>query len=368
MVSNFITPALSKASELGIGLYEDTDLIILWPDASLEEVETAIRAVYRQVLGNAYVMESERLAIPESQLKQGEITVREFVRQVAQSELYRSRFFDGCPRYRAIELNFKHLLGRAPESYQEMTLHSDLLDRGGYEVEIDSYLDSNEFLEAFGEDIVPYYRGYKTQTGKRMIGFTHLFKLLRGASSSDKNIAQGNYSRLNQSLITDTPSTVVPPSGIGTYGGLTDVNKLLAEVFKPKQQPKSPQQADEASSAQTADYQALQSQCTEQDALIEKLRSQLAELSLFASVGQSGLNKWQSKGSVTSSGSNLSSGVSLPNQATTTSQPSDYQSLQQRVEEQKQAIAALQSKIAESRSFASIGEARLNKWRGRTFF
>ncbi|WP_228058218.1 phycobilisome rod-core linker polypeptide [Nostoc sp. LEGE 12447] len=59
-------------------------------------------------------MENERLTVPESQFKRSEISIRKFLRLVAKSELYTSRFFSNCPRYRAIELNFRHLLGRAP--------------------------------------------------------------------------------------------------------------------------------------------------------------------------------------------------------------------------------------------------------------
>lgn len=206
--------AFGPASQLGVGLFEDTKPLELWPGRSLEEVETVIRAVYRQVLGNAYVMESERLTVPESQLKKGEISVREFVRQVGKSELYRSRFFESCPRYRAIELNFKHFLGRSPDGYDDMKSHSNILDAGGFESEIDSYIDSDEYQSAYGENIVPYYRGYKTQTGKKMLGFTHLFQMLRGASSSDlKGSLSGNSPALNKYVIQETPLAVVPPSG-----------------------------------------------------------------------------------------------------------------------------------------------------------
>jgi phycoerythrin-associated linker protein len=206
--------AFGPASQLGVSLFEDTKPLELWPRHSSEEVETVIRAVYRQVLGNAYVMESERLSVPESQLKNGEISVREFVRQVGKSELYRSRFFETCPRYRAVELNFKHFLGRAPDGYDEMKLHSNILDEGGFEAEIDSYIDSEEYDSAYGENIVPYYRGYKTQTGKKMVGFTHIFQLLRGASSSDlKGSLSGNSPALNKYVIQETPLAVVPPSG-----------------------------------------------------------------------------------------------------------------------------------------------------------
>lgn len=199
--------------------------IELWTNASPDEIEIVIRAIYRQVLGNAYIMESERLIVPESQLKQGIIDVREFVRQLAKSELYRSRFFDNVYRYRAIDLNFKHLLGRAPDDYFEMIHHSNILDEQGFEADIDSYLDSDEYLDAFGENIVPYYRGYKTQTGKKILEFSNMLQLLRSNSSSDKNLATNNEPQLVRSLITNTP-----------YGRLkpTDVSAILAEIFKPK--------------------------------------------------------------------------------------------------------------------------------------
>lgn len=202
------------ASQLGVARFEDTPPVELVPGCSGEEVETVIQAVYRQVLGNAYVMESERLATEESKLKMGEISVREFVRQVAKSSLYQSRFFDSCPRYRATELNFKHLLGRAPDGYEEMKAHSQILDAEGFGADIDSYLDSDEYQEAYGDYIVPYYRGYKTQTGKKMVGFTHLFQLLRGSSSSDlKGSLSGKSPALNKYVIQETPVAVVPPSG-----------------------------------------------------------------------------------------------------------------------------------------------------------
>jgi hypothetical protein len=46
------------------------------PECSGEAMESLIQAVYRQILGNAYVMESER-TIPQSQFKLGQLSVRE---------------------------------------------------------------------------------------------------------------------------------------------------------------------------------------------------------------------------------------------------------------------------------------------------
>jgi len=202
------------AAQLGVALFEETSAIELIPGRSDEDVESIIRAVYRQVLGNAYVMESERATVPESQFKRGELSVREFVRALAKSDAYRSRFFDTCPRYRFIELNFKHLLGRTPDGLEEMRAHSTILDTEGFDAEIDSYLDSDEYQTAYGENIVPSYRGYKTWPGKNMVGFTHMFAMLRGASSSDlKGSLSGISPVLNKYVILDSPLTVIPPSG-----------------------------------------------------------------------------------------------------------------------------------------------------------
>ncbi|MFN9534138.1 MAG: phycobilisome rod-core linker polypeptide, partial [Pseudanabaena sp.] len=172
------------ASRLGVSLFDETPPIESVLGQSSGEAETLILAVYRQVLGNAYVMESERLTVPESQFKRGELSVREFVRAVAKSDLYMTRFFSNCPRYRAIELNFRHLLGRPPLDLEEMRGHSTTLDIKGFAADIDTYIDSDEYQNTFGENFVPYIRGYKTEACQTMVQFTHTFELVRGASSS----------------------------------------------------------------------------------------------------------------------------------------------------------------------------------------
>jgi phycoerythrin-associated linker protein len=204
------------ASRLGVSLFDETPPVEWVPGRSQEEAETIILAVYRQVLGNAYVMESERLAVPESQFKRGELSVREFVRAVAKSELYRSRFFTSCARYRAIELNFRHLLGRPPLDLEEMRGHSTILDTQGFEADIDSYIDSDEYQSTFGENFVPYIRGYKTEACQSMVQFTHTFQLVRGASSSSlKGDLSGKAPKLNSLVIQGTPTPVISPASDG---------------------------------------------------------------------------------------------------------------------------------------------------------
>lgn len=208
--------AFGPASRLGVSLFDETPPLEWVPGRSGEEAESIIRAVYRQVLGNAYVMESERLTVAESQFKLGEFSVREFVRAVAKSDLYQSRFFTSCARYRSIELNFRHLLGRAPRDLEEMRMHSTILDTEGYDAEIDSYLNSDEYQNTFGENFVPYIRGYKTEACETMVQFTHLFQMVRGASSSSlKGDLSGKTPKLNALTINQTATPVVSPASAG---------------------------------------------------------------------------------------------------------------------------------------------------------
>jgi phycoerythrin-associated linker protein len=363
MVSTFISPVIGSGARLGLGLHEDTEPVQLYPNDSVGAVEIVIRAVYRQVLGNAYVMESERLTVPESKLTEGRISVREFVRQVAQSELYKSRFFDNCPRYRSIELNFKHLLGRAPDSYDETNSHSQILDRGGYVAEINSYLDSDEYQNKFGENIVPYYCGYKTQTGKNIVGFTHLFQLLRGASSSDKKLTTQDQPRLTSSLIKNRPSVVIPPSDNHSYGGVTDINKLLTNVLNLQEQkltvaPKAP--VNDFTSFPKTNYSTESvSASVNYSQKIAELRQKLSSLSSFATIGAAEIRKWQSTG--ISEGDSDSGGLASPHRTSINNSQSSNST-------EQQTIVDLELQIADAQRLASIGEARLNKWRKRAFF
>jgi phycoerythrin-associated linker protein len=204
------------AARLGVSLFDETPPQERVPGASAEELESLIQAVYRQVLGNAYVMESERQTVPESQFKRGELSVREFVRAIAKSDLYQSRFFTSCARYRSIELNFRHFLGRPPLDLEEMRGHSTILDTQGFAADIDSYIDSDEYQTTFGEDIVPYIRGYQSSACQSMVQFTHTFQLVRGASSSSlKGDLSGNRPKLNALTIRQTPTPVISPASAG---------------------------------------------------------------------------------------------------------------------------------------------------------
>jgi phycocyanin-associated rod linker protein len=203
----------AAASRLGTEPFSQAGRIELRPNASREEVETVIRAVYRHVLGNDYVLASDRLISAESLLRDGNLTVREFVRSVAKSELYKSKFFYSSFQTRLIELNYKHLLGRAPYDESEVVYHLDLYQAKGYDAEIDSYIDSVEYQNNFGDSIVPYYRGFDNQPGQKIAGFNRIFRLYRGYANSDNAQVEGKKSRLARELARNKSSSIVGPSG-----------------------------------------------------------------------------------------------------------------------------------------------------------
>jgi phycocyanin-associated rod linker protein len=203
----------TAASRLGTEAFSQAGRIELRLNASQEELQLVIRAVYRQVLGNDYLMASERLIGAESLLRDGNLTVREFVRSVAKSELYKTKFFYNSFQTRLIELNYKHLLGRAPYDESEVSYHLDLYINQGYDAEIDSYIDSLEYQNNFGDQVVPYYRGFETQPGQKTAGFNRIFRLYRGYANSDTSQVEGKKSRLARELASNQVSSIVGPSG-----------------------------------------------------------------------------------------------------------------------------------------------------------
>jgi phycoerythrin-associated linker protein len=207
---------LVNAAYLGIERFANERNNENWSNGTSEDKATIVRAVYRQVLGFQYVMESERLSGAESLFNNGYLSVRELVRTVAKSGLYREKFFENCNPYHFIELNHKHLLGRAPQSKAEMLHHFTILQDEGYDAEIDSYIDSSEYQNRFGEEQVPYIHGWDYSPGQVGRQFSWLMQLGRGAAASVKGDSSKTNFRLGQALHQDRALPVVSPNAKGS--------------------------------------------------------------------------------------------------------------------------------------------------------
>jgi hypothetical protein len=204
--SSYAQPDAYGQQKLGITSVAPDNIVELNPRAGVQEIEQVIRACYKQVFGNTYILESDRLTAAESLLRNRSVSVREFVRLLAKSDLYKERFFQKTSNNRFIELNLKHLLGRAPYDQAEISHHFNLYHVKGYEADIDSYIDSDEYAQAFGEWIVPYFRGFKYQTSQSAAAFPRLLKLWGGDAGSDTDRSQnGQRTELTTDLAKPKP-------------------------------------------------------------------------------------------------------------------------------------------------------------------
>ena len=130
---------------------------------SESSTQAVIRAIYLQVFGRD-VYEGQRLKVAEIKLENGEITVREFVRILAKSDLFRKMYWTSLYVCKAIEYIHRRLLGRPTYGRQENNKYFDIASKKGFYAVVDAILDTPEYSEAFGEDTVPYER-YLTPAG-----------------------------------------------------------------------------------------------------------------------------------------------------------------------------------------------------------
>ncbi|MBD2771851.1 phycobilisome rod-core linker polypeptide [Iningainema tapete] len=130
------------------------------PGLSATEKNDVVKAAYRQIferdITRAY---SQSISYLESQVKNGTISMKEFVRRLAKSPLYRQQFYEPFINSRALELAFRHILGRGPSSREEVQKYFSIVSNGGLPALVDALVDSQEYADYFGEETVPYLRG-----------------------------------------------------------------------------------------------------------------------------------------------------------------------------------------------------------------
>ncbi len=133
---------------------------VMKPGLSELEKQSVIKAAYRQIferdIARAY---SQSISYLESQVRNGDISMKEFVRRLCKSPLYRKQFFEPFINSRALELAFRHILGRGPSSREEVQDYFSIVSNGGLPALVDALVDSQEYSDYFGEETVPYIRG-----------------------------------------------------------------------------------------------------------------------------------------------------------------------------------------------------------------
>jgi phycobilisome rod-core linker protein len=120
------------------------------------DLDDLIKAGYRQFFFHAFASDRERFL--ESQLRNGQITVRDFVRGLLLSDTYKRSFYDMNSNYRFVEQTVQRTLGRDVYNNEEKLAWSITIATKGIVGFVEDLLNSKEYIDAFGYDVLPYQR------------------------------------------------------------------------------------------------------------------------------------------------------------------------------------------------------------------
>ncbi len=120
------------------------------------DVDEQIERAYRQIFFHAFKVDREPML--EMQFRNGDLTARDFVRGLLLSRKFRDGFYRCNSNYRVVEQIVGRVLGREVHGDQERIAWSIVIANQGLEGFVDALLNSQEYLEAFGLETVPYQR------------------------------------------------------------------------------------------------------------------------------------------------------------------------------------------------------------------
>lgn len=121
-------------------------------------IDDLISAAYRQVFHEQQMLASTRQPALESQLRSKQITVRDFIHGLVTSDAFRRLNYECNNNYRFVELCIQRLLGRDVYNEREKLAWSIVLATKGLHGFVKELLHSEEYLNNFGDDVVPYQR------------------------------------------------------------------------------------------------------------------------------------------------------------------------------------------------------------------
>nr|YP_009392065.1 phycobilisome linker polypeptide [Periphykon beckeri]ARW60413.1 phycobilisome linker polypeptide [Periphykon beckeri] len=126
---------------------------------STDEKIVVIRSCYRQIfqrdISKAYNLQFTDL---ESQVKVGKLSIKEFIRCLGKSYIYKQQFNQPFVNSRVVELSCRHFLGRGLSSIEEFQKYFAILSDNGINCLVDNLINSQEYADYFGEETVPYLR------------------------------------------------------------------------------------------------------------------------------------------------------------------------------------------------------------------
>lgn len=188
-----------QSVEVGVGTTrrKPARIFRFTPGTNQAEKNQVIDAIYCQVMDvfSGQIPGYFRRSDLDSKLRNGEISVREFVRELASSEIYRKRFYTPYPNTKVIEFLFRHLLGRAPATQGEIRQYNKILADSGLRAAVETIVNSAEYSRYFGEDVVPYPRFPSLPAGNYL-----------GSVQAAADLVKQSWSSLSPSLLTGRSS------------------------------------------------------------------------------------------------------------------------------------------------------------------
>jgi phycobilisome rod-core linker protein len=140
-----------------LGARDDEAIIYSTDDLfSPTDLGNLINAAYRQIFFHAFKYDRE--IVLESQLRNRQITVRDFIRGLLLSNTFIDSFYNKNSNYRFVEHCIQKVLGRRVYSNAEKIAWSAVVMTEGVKGFVDKLLNSDEYIESFGENTVPYHR------------------------------------------------------------------------------------------------------------------------------------------------------------------------------------------------------------------
>ncbi len=158
----------SRVKAFRVGSDEDPKGVSIDKALGREEQNFVIEAAYRQIFFHAFKVDRDHTL--ECQLRDGQITVRDFIRSLCLSDTFTRSFYNLNSNYRVARHLVEKLLGRPVHGKAEEIAWSAVIMTKGVAGAVDQILDSEEYLDSFGYDTVPYHRN--RVVGSREVGET----------------------------------------------------------------------------------------------------------------------------------------------------------------------------------------------------
>lgn len=122
------------------------------------EMDEIIWACYRQIFSEHQILSITKDLFLESQLRFNQIKVKDFITALLLSDSFRYLNYDVNNNYRIVEMCIQRILGRDVYNEREKLAYAVILADKGFKAFIKSLINSEEYMENFGETTVPYQR------------------------------------------------------------------------------------------------------------------------------------------------------------------------------------------------------------------